>query len=236
MQLAPRVGRVIAIERDRGLLRDLWARLETATDSSVSLGRAASPLRENVQLVEGDALRLDWQALACPEPGEPCVFKVVGNIPYYITSPLVEKALTPPDPEAVVFLVQREVADRVVAGPGTRVYGALSVGVQSVAAVEQLFTVRRGSFQPPPNVDSSVIRLRPLAKPLVAPGERRAFRRFVTQVFSQRRKQLGRILRGIGDSSAREAEEQLRALGIDPAARPETLDPATFAVLFRSQN
>ena len=232
-QLARKVARVVAIERDRGLMRLLQARAGAEPLPGGPRERVGEPLADNVELVEGDALRVDWHALACPPPADSgCTFKVVGNIPYYITSPLIEKALSPPDPEVVVFLMQREVADRVVAPPGSRTYGALSVGVQSVARVEQVFAVRRGSFRPPPNVDSSVIRFRPLDEPLVGPEERRAYRQFVTQVFSQRRKQLRRILRGMWDAS--EVEPRLGRLGIDPAARPETLQPAMFAALFHS--
>jgi 16S rRNA (adenine1518-N6/adenine1519-N6)-dimethyltransferase len=187
---------VVAIEKDRGL--------------------AAALVRANLQVLQGDALRLEW----------PRVPKIVGNIPYYITSPLIDKALTPPLPERVVFLVQAEVADRLAASPGTKTYGALSIGVQAVCRVEKLFTVAPGSFKPPPKVRSTVVRLTPLAQPLVRPEEIPTFRAFVTACFSQRRKQLKNAVPGLSAS-------QLKELGIDPTLRPERLTPEAFVRLLR---
>ena len=187
---------VVAIEKDRDL--------------------AAALARNNLTVVEGDALRIQW----------PRVPKIVGNIPYYITSPLIDKALTPPLPERVVFLVQAEVADRLAAEPGSKVYGALTVGVQAVCRVEKLFIVAPGSFKPPPKVRSAVVRLTPRAVPLVTPGEIASFRTFVTGCFSKRRKQLKNAVPGM-------SETDLRALGFDPAIRPERLAPEDFVKLLR---
>jgi 16S rRNA (adenine1518-N6/adenine1519-N6)-dimethyltransferase len=190
--------RVIAIEKDREL--------------------AAALRRDNLEVVVGDALRVDW----------PRVPKIVGNIPYYITSPLIDKALTPPLPERVVFLMQAEVAERLAAGPGSKIYGALSVGVQAVCRVEKLFTVAPGSFKPPPKVRSAVVRLTPRAQPLVGQEEIGAFRTFVTACFSQRRKQLKNAVPGLSTS-------QLEQLGIDPTLRPERLAPEAFVRMLRSR-
>jgi len=187
---------VVAIEKDRDL--------------------AAALARNNLTVVEGDALRIQW----------PRVPKIVGNIPYYITSPLIDKALTPPLPERVVFLVQAEVADRLAAEPGSKIYGALSVGVQAVCRVEKLFTVAPGSFKPPPKVRSAVVRLTPRAVPLVTPEEIASLRTFVTGCFSKRRKQLKNAVPGM-------SETDLRALGFDPAIRPERLAPEDFVKLLR---
>ena len=140
-QLAARAGRLVAIEKDRDLVPGLVRRFPGAT------------------IVEGDALEVDWHALAGPR------FLVAGNIPYNITSPLIDKALEPPPPARIVFLVQKEVADRLTSGAGTRAYGALSVGVQAVARAERLFTVPAGAFHPRPKVDSAVVRLVPLHRP-----------------------------------------------------------------------
>ena len=170
----------------------------------------------NLTIIEGDALRLEW----------PRVSKIVGNIPYYITSPLIDKALRPPLPERVVFLVQAEVADRLAARPGSKTYGALTVGVQAVCRVEKLFTVAPGSFRPPPKVRSAVVRLSPLAQPLVQPEEIASFRAFVTACFSQRRKQLKNAVPGL-------SANQLEELGIDPTLRPERLTPEAFVRLLR---
>ena len=189
--------KVIAIEKDRRL--------------------AGALARDNLTVIAGDALRLEW----------PRVAKVVGNIPYYITSPLIDRALTPPLPERVVFLVQEEVADRIAAKPGSKTYGALSVGVQAVARVEKVFTVAPGAFRPPPRVRSAVIRLTRLVEPLVTADEIPRLRAFVTACFSKRRKQLKNAVPGLN-------EAELTALGFDAAVRPERLPPQAFIRLMRA--
>ena len=144
----------------------------------------------SVNIVEGDALELDWHEVMHVE-----TFLLTGNIPYNITSPLLDKALIPPRPARIVFLVQKEVADRITAKAGSSDYGALTVGIQSVTRAEKLFRVPAGAFNPPPRVDSAVVRLTPLDQPLVRDDETAGFRRFVTGIFGFRRKQLGRGLR-----------------------------------------
>ena len=220
-QLLARGVRVVAIEKDRGLAEGLRGKRETG----------------NAKIVDGDALDVDWHDfLSSTFPASrfpPPVFKIIGNIPYAITTPLIEKALTPPYPERIVFLVQAEVADRLAARPGSKTYGALSVGVQAQARVERLFSVRAGAFQPPPRVDSAVVRLTPLAEPLVPPGDIPSFRRFVTACFSRRRKQLRNVLVGALACPAAVVTAGLAALGLDPAARPETLAPPDFVRLLR---
>jgi len=193
---------------------------------------------KNLAIVEGDALRLDLHALIrdhshpasrIPHPG----FSIIGNIPYAITSPLIDRALTPPLPTRIVFLVQAEVAERIAARPGSKIYGALSVGVQAVCRVERLFTVRAGAFHPRPRVDSALVRLTPLAAPAVAPAEQAAFRAFVTACFSRRRKQLRNVVMAATGQGAAVVRAGLSELGLDPAARPETLAPPEFARLLR---
>jgi 16S rRNA (adenine1518-N6/adenine1519-N6)-dimethyltransferase len=221
--LAPRVQRVVAIETDRRL--------------AVECGRRnAEGGIENVEIVVGDALQLDWpsvvfrSAFRLPHS----VFKVIGNIPYHITSPLIEQALSPPLPCCVVFLVQREVADRLAAAPGTTRYGALSVGVQAVCRVEKLFVVKAGAFRPAPRVDSAVIRFTPRADPLIAPGEAAAFRAFVSACFSRRRKQLRNAVMAATGWRAAAVSALLSGVGLEPAARPETLGAEAFARLLRA--
>lgn len=225
-RLAPRVGHVVAIERDRRLA----AALRTP-DPSIP------PLPANVTVIEGDALALDWhQTLTAALGQRPTAkgqWKIIGNIPYYVTSPLIERALQPPWPAVVVFLVQREVADRVVAAPGGRTYGAISVGVQAAARAERLFVVKAGAFRPPPKVDSAVLRLTPRTDPVVADVERAPFRAFVVGLFGQRRKQLVRALREASGLSASDAAAACAAAAVLPTARPETLSVTDFARLFR---
>jgi 16S rRNA (adenine1518-N6/adenine1519-N6)-dimethyltransferase len=209
-ELARLPVRLIAIERDASLIPALRARVPSA------------------RIVEGDALALDWHALVGSGP-----FRVVGNIPYHITTPLLERALLPPRPARIVFLVQKEVALRVAAEPGTAEYGALSVGVQAVARVERLFTVPAGAFYPRPKVDSAVLRLTPLAEPLVQDGEVEPFRRLVVGLFGFRRKQLIRGLRQHTGLDPADAARVLTEAGLAPTARPETLPPEAFVRLLR---
>lgn len=215
-ELARRGPRVVAIEKDRGL---------AARCAAENAARGLT----GVEIVTGDALALDWHALA----GRAARFLVCGNIPYRITSPLIERALAPPYPARIVFLVQKEVAERVAAAPGSGAYGALSVGVQAVCVAERLFTVRAGAFRPPPRVDSAVLRLVPRRDPLVAPEEAAAFRRFVTACFGRRRKQMRNALAGALALAPAAAARLLEEAGVAGAARPETLAPETFAGLWR---
>lgn len=210
--LRPRAKRLILIEIDRALaagLRERWG------------GDAG------VEVVEGDVLETDLPRLA----GGPYV--LVGNVPYYITTPIVFQSLAPPQPMRSVFLVQREVAARMAAAPNTDGYGALSVNVQVLTRPELLFTVPAAAFRPPPKVESAVVRLVPRAEPLIAPEETEPFQGFVQRIFGMRRKQLQRVLRST-HPHLRDVSELLRAHGWDPGARPETLSPWEFVRLYRA--
>lgn len=209
--LVERSARVVAVEIDRALATQLREKYRD---------------RPSVEIVEGDFLDTDLSALAGDE------FLLIGNVPYYITTPIVFKALEPPIPARSVFLVQREVAERMAAGPATESYGALSVNVAAVANVEQVLTVPASAFRPPPKVESAVVRLTPRAQPLVPLDSLAAFRTFVQAVFGLRRKQMVRVLRTVRGLSAERAEELLERVGIDPSARPEVIAPAEFAKLF----
>ena len=132
-----------------------------------------------------------------------------------------------------MFLVQAEVADRAVATPGSKAYGALSVGVQALCRAEKLFSVKPGAFHPMPKVAGALLCLAPLAEPLILPEESARFRAFVTGCFGRRRKQLRNAVAGATGAPAPTVAEGLRALGLDPAARPETLPPSQFVRLLR---
>lgn len=218
--VAPLVQQVIAVEKDGGLA-------EACAKRNAELGV------RNVRIVTADVLHIDWEVLG-PHPAPlDRHFKIIGNIPYYITTPIIEVALGR-RPALIVLLVQEEVADRVVALPGSKTYGALSVGVQVEARAEKGFVVQAGAFVPPPKVRSAVLRLRPLEHPLIARREDiPSFRAFVAACFSQRRKQLRRALRSITARSATTVEHGLAALGIDPVVRAETLAPERFVSLWR---
>src|SRR5439155_4197197 len=163
--------------------------------------------RPSVAVIEGDVLATNLAAAA----GGP--YKLVGNVPYYITTPILFHALEPPRPDRAVYLVQREVGERIVAPPGSNAYGALSVNVQAVATASLLFRVAPGSFQPPPKVESAVVRIESRADPVVAPAEEASFRRFVQDAFAMRRKQLRRMLRSVLRVSADAAELMITAAG-----------------------
>ncbi|MEE9133934.1 MAG: 16S rRNA (adenine(1518)-N(6)/adenine(1519)-N(6))-dimethyltransferase RsmA [Gemmatimonadota bacterium] len=187
--------------------------------------------RDDVDVVHGDVLEIPMRELAAGEPS----FKVIGNIPYGITTPLIFRLLDVggPRPQLIVLTVQREVAERLAAGPGTKDYGALSVGVQAVARVETLFRITRQAFRPRPNVDSMLIRIVPVMPPPLSASEEEAFRRLTRAAFSRRRKQLQKVLRQAPDYalSGEEAGNLLRSLDIDPATRPDALPVADYVRL-----
>ncbi|MDH5235232.1 MAG: 16S rRNA (adenine(1518)-N(6)/adenine(1519)-N(6))-dimethyltransferase RsmA [Gemmatimonadota bacterium] len=213
-QLLARAGRVIAIELDRVLAPMLRARW------------AGEP---RLTIVEGDVLEQDLGELAAGP------YLLAGNVPYNITTPILFHAMRRPRPARAVYLVQREVAERIVCPPGGEAYGALSVNVQALAKVELLFGVAARAFTPPPKVESSVIRLVPRPDPAVTEDEEDAFRRLVLGAFGMRRKQLRRVLRSIWSLTVEEADALLARAGLDGAARPETLSPADFARLLRGR-
>jgi 16S rRNA (adenine1518-N6/adenine1519-N6)-dimethyltransferase len=206
--LAARARHLVAIEADGRLAAAL---------ATMFAGRA-------VAIVHGDALKVPWPAADC----------VCGNIPYQITSPLIERALQVPRPRVVVFLVQREVADRLAASPGSRTYGALSAGVQLVAGVERLFSVPRGAFQPPPRVESALVRLTPFQPAPLDAAEEGATRALIRAAFQRRRQQLRRTLAESADIPRPTAEALLASVGVAPETRPETLAPGEFVALARA--
>jgi 16S rRNA (adenine1518-N6/adenine1519-N6)-dimethyltransferase len=211
--LSARAKRVVAIELDRDLVPYL---------------RTRYALAGNVEVIERDVLELRLADVAGTD------FLLAGNVPYYITTPILFHAMEPPRPRRAVYLVQREVAERVVAEPGSRTYGALSVNVQGFAHAELVGHVPPGAFRPPPKVDSAILRVTPRADPVVPEALERRFRTFVQSAFSLRRKQMGRVLRTVAGVAADEADHLLRSVGIDPEARPETLAPDDFARLLRA--
>jgi 16S rRNA (adenine1518-N6/adenine1519-N6)-dimethyltransferase len=211
--LVPAARRLILIEYDRALSAKLRERY------------AGSPA---VTVIEADVLTVNLGEIA----GGP--YRLVGNVPYYITTPILFHALQAPRPDRAVYLVQREVAERIVAAPGSDDYGALSVNVQAVAHARLLFRVAPGSFLPPPKVESAAVAIDPRPDPVITPDEETTFRRFVRDAFGMRRKQMRRVLRELLDIDAEHASALLASSGIDPAVRPETLSPEDFARVVRA--
>lgn len=206
--LAARAGRVIAVERDRDLVPVLR---EVFRDTP------------NVEIVEGDAQTTDF-ARWLSEPGMPRV--LCGNLPYQITGSLIERAVHGRSQlDRVVFMVQREVADRLAANPGTKEYGALSVFVQAAFSVKRILTVAPGAFHPPPDVKSAVVGMIPLEPPRAE--ETDAFRAVVKAAFGMRRKTLRNAWRELvaPEVLARVAEDA----GVSLDARGETLSVDDFA-------
>jgi 16S rRNA (adenine1518-N6/adenine1519-N6)-dimethyltransferase len=208
----PPPRRVLAVELDPDMLRVLAA----------ELGGVAA-----VTVVAADAARFDLAA-ASREAGRPLI--VVGNLPYQISSALLLAIVEAgPSVARAVVMIQRELAERVVAAPGGRTYGRLSVAVQQRAAARVLFHVRPGAFHPAPKVTSSVIRLEPRAAPLAAVRDPALFDEVVKQAFGTRRKMLRRALEPA--FGAEPAALALAAAGIDGTLRAEQLSVADFARL-----
>ncbi len=200
------LGSLDVVEIDRGLAETLAAFL--------------GPLGE-LRIHQGDALRFDFARLA-PPGGR---VRIVGNLPYNISTPLLFHLLGQSDAiEDMVFMLQKEVAERIVAAPGHRDYGRLSVMLQYRCAATELFDVAPQAFRPEPRVQSTVIRLVPRF-PETPVADYALFERLVRQAFGRRRKTLRNALRGWLD------EEAFRRAGIDPLRRPETLSVAEFVGL-----
>lgn len=168
-----------------------------------------------------DALRFDFRSLA----GRGEHLRLVGNLPYNISTPLVFHVLEQSDCiQDMVFMLQKEVVERMAAAPGGKTYGRLSVMVQYRCSVRRLFTVRPGAFTPPPKVDSAVVHLQPRPA-AVAAADEGLLSQVVAQAFSQRRKTLRNALSALADADI------LRTAGINPGSRAETLSVDDFVRL-----
>jgi 16S rRNA (adenine1518-N6/adenine1519-N6)-dimethyltransferase len=182
--------------------------------------RVAHP--ERLVVHEGDALQFDFRALATG----PRSLRIVGNLPYNISTPLLFHLLEFDTAiKDLHVMLQREVVDRMTAKPGGKEYGRLTVMLALWARCEACFDIGPGAFTPPPKVWSTVVRLIPHASPPFPVTDHARFARLVAHLFSMRRKTLGRALKGSL------TPEQIAGIGIDPKARPETLAPADFARL-----
>ncbi|MEO5367290.1 MAG: 16S rRNA (adenine(1518)-N(6)/adenine(1519)-N(6))-dimethyltransferase RsmA [Magnetococcus sp. WYHC-3] len=203
-------GAVLAIEMDASLLPLLAQR-------TVGLGV--------LEVIRADALDLDWSALAAQRGGR---LKLVANLPYQITSPLLLRLLEHPGAfQDLTLMLQKEVVDRLTATPGNKDYGALTVQLRCLFDVEALFEVPPGAFFPPPRVTSAVVHLTPLPAPrvpLAAPGR---FRNVVRAAFGQRRKTLFNALKSLTP----DGDAALNRAGIDGRRRGETLTLEEFARL-----
>lgn len=217
MPLASRVARLIAVEIDRDLASAL-----------------ASDAPANVHVVAGDFLEVDLDEAMS---GAPLPVRVVGNLPYNVSSPILFKLLSAQDEgrrfSDATLMLQREVADRLAAAPGTSEYGALAIQVALHADVRRLMTLPPGAFRPPPNVTSAVVRLR-FRSPAADVGDPAVFERLVRGVFLQRRKMLVNSLKPVADARGHSASQVLQRAGIDGRRRPETLTLDEMSQLARA--
>ena len=214
LKLAPRVARLVAVEIDRDLIAGLTPKLPA-----------------NATIVAGDVLDIDLAAALPAAASGP--IRVAGNLPYNISSPILVRLLALQSQRPVndaTLMLQREVADRIIARPGTAEYGVLSVLIQWRAEVTRLLAIPPGAFRPPPEVRSALIRLtfRPPPFRLEDPA---LFERMVRRMFTQRRKTLGNALAPFGREIATSPGPILTAAGIDPRRRPETLEIVEIARL-----
>lgn len=181
---------------------------------------------DNVRIVPGDILKTDIRELMGQQP-----FKVAANLPYYITTPILMALLEQKLPiTKIVTMVQKEVAERMIASPGGKDYGALTVAVQYFTAPEIVLEVPPSSFLPPPAVDSVVISCQVLENPSVSVEDEKMFFRVVRTSFGQRRKTLFNALKGLGLDKEIVAAA-LEKTGIEPSRRGETLSLQEFAKL-----
>jgi len=227
---APQAERVVEIGPGLGALSDLivesadetWL-IEVDADLVQRLRSKFGHL-SRVHVVEADALMVDFANLL--GSGVPAV--LVGNLPYNIATAVLAAALAQARCfSRMVLMLQREVAERLLAPPGSKTYAALSVLTQFAAQVRPAFRVAPGAFVPRPKVESEVVIVEPYETPPVAVRDLRLFRHLVKTVFTQRRKQLVNSLRLL----CRDSAEMLWRAGIDPKRRPETLSLTEFATL-----
>ena len=224
--LAKRTRRLIAVELDRVLAAQL---------------RLKFGMSRNVEIIEADVLAIDFDSLFGPKPGlgrpgidlKPQAVKVVGNLPYYITSDILLRLFEFSKYfESLVIMVQREVAERISAEPGSRDYGMLSATAQLFARVENLFTLPPGAFVPPPKVHSTVLRLtiEPQQEKLGVAGD--GFIDFLRLSFGQKRKTLWNNLKT--NYAGPDLKRALAAAEVKPTARAETLSLEESAAVYRA--
>ena len=195
--------------------------IEFDRDLIAPLAAAAAPLGE-LTIIHRDVLQVDFSALT--EPGRK--IRLVGNLPYNISSPILFHALEHAAAISdMTFMLQKEVVDRMAAGPGSKVYGRLSVMLQAYCRVDSLFIVPPGAFRPPPKVDSAVARLVPHDPATIGINDPARFAEVVRAAFGQRRKTLRNALNGVCTA------EQFTAAGVRPEARAEQIEVAQFIAL-----
>jgi 16S rRNA (adenine1518-N6/adenine1519-N6)-dimethyltransferase len=214
--LAGTVRRLVLVELDNGLAARL--RQEYAGDPSV-------------EVINEDVLDVPLERITA----DPAALKVIGNIPYNITTPILFSLLERrPRPRQVVLMVQREVADRILEKEGSKTFGALAVGVRALADASRVMNVSREAFRPVPDVMSSVVKIVPHVPPRLTEDEEGELRTLTRAAFQQRRKQFQRILRDAYTLTPEQVEALSGETGMDLRQRPETFSPQRFIDLARA--
>ena len=226
---AERASKVIAIEIDKNLLPIL---ADTLTGY------------KNVEIIHGDVLKLNLNDVISQSFKSDTIssgsggnnvapkVKIIGNLPYYITTPIIMKILEEKThAQSITIMMQKEVAERINAKPGTKVYGAITVAINYYCTVHHIVDVSRGVFIPQPNVDSQVLRLDIREAPPVFVESEKMFFACIKAGFGQRRKTLLNSLTGINGLEKQEVLEALQKAKIDPTRRAETLSLSEFATL-----
>lgn len=221
-KIANKARRLVAVEIDRHLIPALSDSLKNAV---------------NVEILNRDIMKMDLDELIAEQrklEGEDLDIKIIANLPYYITTPIIMKLLEgKPDVKKMVFMVQKEVADRMVANPGKKDYGALSVAVQYYSKPSRIFDVPPDAFIPPPKVYSTVIVLDVYENSPYEINDVPMFFRIVKAAFAQRRKTLSNALfnSGFFNQTKEQIAEILQSHGISPTQRGETLSISQFGEL-----
>lgn len=227
LEIGPGAGtltRAIAAHADRMLAIEIDKRLAPLLEESLSGC-------DNVKLIFGDALKSDLDALVRDELNHDGDYKLVANLPYYITTPLIMHVLEDSKHvDELVIMVQKEVGERLCAKPGSRTYGAVTVMVQYLATASRAFDVGRRAFTPPPDVDSTILHLVPYKERPIQAKDDAMMRRVVKAAFSQRRKTLRNSLASLGVDKASIATA-LEKAGIDEQRRAESLSGTEFVAL-----
>jgi 16S rRNA (adenine1518-N6/adenine1519-N6)-dimethyltransferase len=210
--------------------------VECDSRAVAALAEIAARVPDTLTVIEADALKIAWSEFPAPKPSPPPT-RIVANLPYNIATPLLLRWLSiepwPPWYDSLVLMFQREVAERIVAQPGTKPYGRLAVMAGWRTEAKIMFDVAPSAFVPPPKVTSSVVRLVPRESPL--PCDLAALERVTAAAFGQRRKMLRQSLRslflGLGEEPGKDPQPLLAAAGIDPTARAEEIPIEGFVAL-----
>ncbi|MDD5773120.1 MAG: 16S rRNA (adenine(1518)-N(6)/adenine(1519)-N(6))-dimethyltransferase RsmA [bacterium] len=213
--LITRAKKVLCVELDEDLVRVL-----------------SFTKHDNLEIISGNILELDLPSLIKKNGFEKAI--VIGNIPYYLTSPLVVKLLENIRYFThIVFLIQREVAERLGAKPGTKDYGSLSIFTQFYTDVEIVGFVGREKFKPPPKVESAIVKLSVREKPLIAMDDEETFFSFVRKSFQFRRKKAAKVIAGHLEKEKEDVEKVFGSLNLDTNLRAEDLSAGDFYNLYK---